>query len=123
MPISFLERIKLLYKVNVLQGYTGEEIAQLKDMFGALPQVLEDYYRVAGRTDAFHHVQDRWILPENFQRWEWLGKMKITLYGNAPDNMVAVMDCDGDIQMLYGAASEASYAKLRTVLEDIGEPM
>ena len=220
MSSSFLERIRPLYKVDVLQGYTGEEIAQLKEMFGALPQVLEDYYRIAGRTDAFHHVQDRWILPENFQRWEWLGKsdymiilnenqgvcragirredlclpdppvyttendvnwtlcapaiseflpaalayesvftfeycpeefywlteeemelietsltkfpfgltnwlgeMKITLYSNAPDNMVAVMDCDGDIQMIYGAASEASYAKLRTVLENIGEPV
>lgn len=43
--------------------------------------------------------------------------MRITLYSNEPDNMVAVMDCgdwelhgDGELQMLYGAASEASYA-------------
>ena len=53
----------------------------------------------------------------------WLGEMKITLYSNAPDNMVAVMDCGGDLQVLYGAASETSYAKMRTVLEDMGEPV
>ena len=40
--------------------------------------------------------------------------MRITLYSNEPDNMVAVMDCggwgmhgDGELQMLYGAAGEA----------------
>lgn len=218
MPLAFLESIKPLYGVEVLQGYTEEEITQLKEMFGTLPQILEDYYRTAGRTDAFHHVQDTWILPENFQKWEWLrksgclvllnenqgvcqagihredlslpdppvyttedgvnwilsapvlseflpaalayesifafgycseefywlteeemerieaglirfpfqftnwlGEMNIILYSNAPDNMVAVLDCNGDLQMFYGAASETSYAKLRTVLGDMGE--
>ena len=54
--------------------------------------------------------------------------MRITLYSNEPDNMVAVMDCgdwelhgDGELQMLYGAASEASYASLMSVLEGVGE--
>jgi hypothetical protein len=41
---------------------------------------------------------------------------------------VAVMDCggwgmhgDGELQMLYGAAGEASYARLMSVLEGVGE--
>ena len=34
--------------------------------------MLEDYYRAAGRTKAFHCVQDTWMLPEHFQKWEWL---------------------------------------------------
>ena len=25
-----------------------------------------------GRTKAFHCVQDTWMLPEHFQKWEWL---------------------------------------------------
>ena len=49
-----------------------------------------------------------------FEITNWLCGMRITLYSNEPDNMVAVMDCgdwelhgDGELQMLYGAASEA----------------
>ena len=63
-----------------------------------------------------------------FEITNWLCGMRITLYSNEPDNMVAVMDCgdwelhgDGELQMLYGAASEASYASLMSVLEGIGE--
>lgn len=213
------DMLKQIYAVNDLQGYTEDELDSLKQLFGALPQVLEDYYRAAGRTEAFHHVQDSWMLPEHFQRWDWLknashlillnenqgvcragirredltlpdppvytteddktwvlcapttsefltgalayeavftfaynpeefywlteeemahmqsrltkypfalqswvGDMNITFYSNAPDNLVAVMDC-GDLQMLYGAASEASYLKLMEVMTGIGEPM
>ena len=63
-----------------------------------------------------------------FEMTNWLCGMRITLYSNEPDNMVAVMDCgdwglhrDGDLQMLYGAAGEASYARLMSVLEGVGE--
>lgn len=66
------DMFKPLYAVESLQGYTAQEIELLKGMFGTLPQVLEEYYRTAGQTQAFHHVQDIWILPEHFQKWEWL---------------------------------------------------
>ena len=66
-------------------------------------------------------------VTEDDKNWVLCG-MRITLYSNEPDNMVAVMDCgdwelhgDGELQMLYGAASEASYASLMSVLEGIGE--
>lgn len=65
-------RVKALYAVETLHGYTEEEITWLKGKFGALPQVLEEYYRNAGGTQEFHCVQDEWILPEHFQRWKWL---------------------------------------------------
>ncbi len=74
MPSSFWEMLKSLYAVDTLQGYTEEEIESLKELFGALPQVLEEYYRTAGRTKAFRQVQDSWMLPEDFQKWEWLQK-------------------------------------------------
>lgn len=69
-----LERIRLLYGADRLQGYSDEDIALLKEIFGTLPQVLEDYYRAAGRTSIFHQVQDQWMLPEYFEKWEWLRK-------------------------------------------------
>ena len=57
-----------------------------------------------------------------FERANWLCGMRITFYSNEPDNMVDVMGCgDGELQMLYGAASEASYVSLMSVLEGVGE--
>lgn len=72
MLSTLLNNFKLLYATETLQGYTDKEISLLKEIFGALPQVLEDYYRAAGQTKAFHYVQDEWILPEHFQKREWL---------------------------------------------------
>ena len=57
MTVSW-DWFKPIYEVNALQGYGEEEIAALKKRLGTLPQVLEDYYRVAGRTNAFYQVQD-----------------------------------------------------------------
>lgn len=34
--------------------------------------MLEDYYRTAVNTEAFHCVQDSWILPKHFPKWSWL---------------------------------------------------
>lgn len=61
-----------LYGPAEFAGYTEEDIAYLKERFGALPSVLEEFYRAAGRTEAFHHVQDTWLLPEHFRTWDWL---------------------------------------------------
>ena len=49
----------------------------------------------------------------------WLG-MDMSFYSNASDNMAVVMDC-GDLEVLYGAASEAGYKKLMEVMEGLGE--
>ena len=46
------ELIKNLYGVDKLEGYSDEDIAFLKEMFGDMPEVLEDYYRKAGRTGS-----------------------------------------------------------------------
>ena len=49
----------------------------------------------------------------------WLG-MDMSFYSNASDNMVVIMDC-GDLEMLYGAASETGYKKLMEIMEGLGE--
>jgi len=59
-----------------------------------------------------------------FELEKWIGDMKVLLFQNEADNMVAVMECgDGNSNILYGGATEASYDKLRKALEEIGEPM
>ena len=221
--LNFLEIMKPLYGIKSFSGYTDAEISYLKQLYGTLPKVLEEYYHTAGNTKAFHyaHVQDKWILPKEAcyfdnlrssgymailnenqsccqacirlkdleaddppvynthdgQNWlicapsvseflaaalayeaaftfeyspedfyylekedfeilkqrlkkypfeiqNWVGDMKISLYSNEPSNLAAIMECDGgDIQMLYGAASEDSYNKLSKALEGIGEPL
>ena len=44
----------------------------------------------------------------------------MSFYSNASDNMVVVMDC-GDLEALYGSASETGYQKLMEVMEGLGE--
>lgn len=218
--MHYIEIIKSFYGIDCLQGCDIEEIKDMKNLFGGLPKVLEDYYLKAAKTEALHCVQDMWTLPEHFKKWEWLknneclillnenqgvcragirredlllqdppvynshddknwklcagstseflaaaltyeavyameytpeeyyelteeekewldtqltkhpftmqnwiNDIEITFYSNAEDNLVVVMGCEGDWQMLYGAVSEASYDKLLSVVEDIGEPM
>lgn len=132
--------IKQLYAVKELKGYTETEIAPVKAHFGALPRVVEEFWRRAGRTEAIYPVQDMWIKPEDFVLWiteeeletirsglekkpfelhGWLD-MNMSFYSNAPDNMVVVMDC-GELQIIYGAASEEDYQKLLEVMEGLGE--
>lgn len=70
--MDFWENLRQLYAVEELQGYTETEIASVRAYFGTLPQAVEEFWRRAGRTEALHHVQDMWMKPEDFQRWDWL---------------------------------------------------
>lgn len=216
----FFDLIKGLYQVDSLQGYSEYEIERMKNEFGCLPQVLENFFREAGRTEAFHHVQDVWVRPEDFRDQEqllksdylillnenqgvccagikksdleisnppvyssldcsnwvlcaptlseflvaalvyeavfmmayspeefyqitdeelrfmesrlmkysfelknWIGDIHISFYCNSLDNLVVLMDCGGEngLQILYGASSEKSYAKLMEVMKGVGE--
>ena len=56
-----------------------------------------------------------------FELSGWLG-MDMSFYSNASDNMAVIMDC-GDLEVLYGAASEAGYKRLMEVMKGIGEPL
>ncbi len=219
---EFYEWLKKLYAVDELQGYTDEDIAFLREKYGALPRMLELFYRTAGKTEAFHHVQDTWILYEHYAKRSWLGKSgyliildenqgvcragirpedmtmydppvyvteddknwslcagsvseflaaalayesvftfdeyspdnllywmseddyaivrdkltklpfemhgwvgdaDISFYSNASGNIVVVMECSGEYQLLYGASGEEAYEKLMSVMDGIGEPM
>jgi hypothetical protein len=66
--MDIYEMIKLLYLVEELQGYDESDIVSAKNHFGALPQVVENFWRKAGRTEAIHHIQDHWSKPEEWQK-------------------------------------------------------
>lgn len=53
---------------------------------------------------------------QSFGLYGWLG-MDMGFYSNAVDNMAVVMDC-GDLEVLYGDASESGYKRL---MEGLGE--
>ena len=50
---------------------------------------------------------------------DWL-EIDMSFYSNASDNIAVIMEC-GDLEVLYGAASEAGYKKLMEVMEGLGE--
>lgn len=214
------EIMRTLYGIEQPKGCSETEIAAMKEMFGAIPAVLEGFYRTLGHTKELKVNQDDWIFPENFQRgkhltqsdhllllcenqgvcraeirredltlpdppvytqmedddpwllsaptisefleaaliyesiWQlkysaeeyyWLTDeelaviqskltkrtavlknwmdLEITFYSNRPDNLVVVMDAGDHYEVLYGGATQESYAALLEVMEGLGEPV
>ncbi len=215
--MNILDMIKQLYAVEQPDGYERDDMEKVKQLFGALPVVLEEFWSTAGRTQQLHDVQDRWIRPQDFlkedrlknsaylmlinenqgccqagirrddlmqadppvyvtmdqKKWTqctgtlseflcaalayeavfafayqaddfvrwltedelkvirsglekkayelhgWIG-VDMSFYSNAYDHMVVVMDC-GDLEVIYGAASEKAYEKLMKIMEGLGE--
>lgn len=69
--------VRDLYGVDQPQGCTEEEISSIKEIFGALPAVVEDFWRTFGRTRRLNYTQDDWIFPEQYSKQKWLAE-----YGN-----------------------------------------
>lgn len=63
--------IKRVYDIKKFHGSTPEEIARLKQKFGEIPEVLEDFYMKAGNTKEFQHGQDTWIMPGDYFKYAW----------------------------------------------------
>ena len=74
--------IRNLYKIETLSGCTEEEIDFMKQKFDALPLVLEKFYETIVKTDALHHIQDQWILPEHFEKYPWLNDSECLIIMN-----------------------------------------
>ena len=66
------EIVRDLYGVDQPQGCTEEEIAAMKERFGAIPAVVEDFWRTFGRTKELDQCQDNWMFPEQYSKWKWL---------------------------------------------------
>lgn len=71
------EIVRDLYGVDQPQGCTEEEIAAVREMFGALPAVVEDFWRTFGHTKELTWTDDTWFFPEDFQRWDHLAQSGI----------------------------------------------
>ena len=70
MDLSVL--VRDLYGVDQPQGCTDEEIAAMKERFGAIPAVVEEFWRTFGHTKELDQCQDDWIFPEQYPKWKWL---------------------------------------------------
>lgn len=70
--MDYKEMIKQLYAVDKLHGCSQKDIDFVKNHFGTIPATVEDFWRNACRTSAIHHVQDQWITPDDFQKYDWL---------------------------------------------------
>lgn len=66
--------IQDLYGIDQPQGCTDEEIAAMKEIFGAIPPALEDFYRTLGHTGELRVNQDEWTFPEDVQKWKHLAQ-------------------------------------------------
>ena len=64
--------VRDLYGVDRPQGCTEAEIAAVRERFGVLPAVVEDFWRTFGHTKRLNYVQDDWIFPEQYSKWKWL---------------------------------------------------
>lgn len=64
--------IKRIYNIKSFHGSTAEEIDNLKQKFGAIPEVLEEFYMKAGNTEEFKYGQDMWIMPKDYFTPGWM---------------------------------------------------
>ena len=65
-----------LYSVDRLEGCTDQEINKARDFYGALPKVIEDFWRAAGRTKKLNVCSDDWLFPSFYEKWGWNGQSK-----------------------------------------------
>lgn len=63
--------IKMVYDIKKFNGSTPEEIAKLKQKFGEIPKVLEEFYMKAGNTKKLNYGQDTWIMPHDYFKYAW----------------------------------------------------
>ncbi|MDE6615419.1 MAG: SMI1/KNR4 family protein [Lachnospiraceae bacterium] len=63
--------IKKVYDIKEFHGSTPEEIAKLKQKFGEIPDVLEEFYLKAGNTKKLQYGQDTWIMPHDYFKYAW----------------------------------------------------
>lgn len=62
--------IKKLFKITEPNGFSNDQIQNIKDIFGQLPQVFVDYYMELGKIQNLNHTQDSLIVPERFQYYK-----------------------------------------------------
>ena len=59
--------VRTLYGVDRPQGCTEAEITAMKERFGAIPEVVEDFWRGFGHTQRLNDIQDHWCFPQTLR--------------------------------------------------------
>lgn len=58
LVLTDFSKIKKMYKITEPNGFTSEEIESIRNIFGALPRILEDYYKELGNVENLNQTQD-----------------------------------------------------------------
>lgn len=66
--------MRTLYGVEQPKGCTDEEINAIREIFGAIPAAVEEFWRTVGHVRQLNQCQDEWILPQTYQKWSWPAK-------------------------------------------------
>lgn len=74
MNDTISEILKNLYDIDTPDGFSEEEFAFLENKFGKLPTILREFYSLGGHCDNVLMNQDRWIVPEDYNKWKELGE-------------------------------------------------
>ncbi len=72
--------VKQIYDVDVLVGCSEEEIDQLKQIYGALPKLFEEFLRTLGNTPKLKQGQDEWLFPAYYQKYTWMHSEECSEY-------------------------------------------
>lgn len=93
-----LSLVKRFYAIDKFHGSKPEEINYLKQKFGQIPQVLEEFYLKAGNTDRLNHGQDTWIMPKDYKKYTSKDYKKYTWLENFTDGIVLLNENQGNCQ-------------------------
>ncbi|MBQ9142965.1 MAG: hypothetical protein IJX63_14425 [Lachnospiraceae bacterium] len=72
--------IKLIYNVDTLLGCSEEEIEQLRQIYGTLPRLFEEFLRILGNTQKLQQGQDTWLFPSYYQKYTWMSAEEYAEY-------------------------------------------
>jgi len=56
--------VKKLFGLTAAQGFSEDEIEQMRSVFGVLPEALETWYRELGKAEGANHVQNDLYTPD-----------------------------------------------------------
>ncbi|MBR1736360.1 MAG: hypothetical protein IJ736_05020 [Firmicutes bacterium] len=68
--------LKDIYGLNTTDGYNEDEIADFELKFGNIPKAVKEFYKICGKCREINFIQDEWITPQSYEKYEWLNMDK-----------------------------------------------
>lgn len=67
--MEILENICQLFNIKNPKGYSKDIIEEVKQQFGNIPTLLEEFYLKYALSEEIKHLQDNFILPYKIKRF------------------------------------------------------